>query len=162
MSVILELNYAKKIGLPGYSSHQYSVTVRTELGDLSLLEKTNTELYARLQSAVDSQIVNAGHLPTETPAKGTSTSTPPSRSVPSQRNDNWTCSPKQRELIQKIIAEHQLNPSDIEKLAVERFKSGLKQLNKVQASALIDELIETHGNRQQGRGQRSYAGRGRQ
>ena len=154
MSIILELNYAKKIGLPGYSSHQYSVTVRTELGDLSLLEKTNTELYARLQSAVDSQIVNTGHLPTETPTG----KTPP----PANNGNDWTCSPKQRELIQKIIAEHQLNPSQIEQLALDRFKSGLKQLNKVQASALIDELIETHGNRQQGRGQRSYAGRGRQ
>jgi hypothetical protein len=149
MSVILELNYAKKIGLPNYSSHQFAVTIRTELGDLSLLEKTNAELYARLQNAVDSQIVNAGHLPTET--QPNRPSTPP--------NDNWTCSPKQRELIQKIIGENQLNPADIEKLAVERFKTGLKQLNKVQASSIIDELIETHGK--QGRGQRSYAGRGR-
>ncbi len=28
MSVILELNYTKKIGLPGYSSHQFAVTIR--------------------------------------------------------------------------------------------------------------------------------------
>ena len=155
MSVILELNYAKKIGLPGYSSHQFAVTIRTELSDLSLLEKTNAELYARLQQAVDSQIVNAGHLPTETPAKYTPTS------PPAQGNDNWTCSPKQRDLIQKIIGEHQLNPSQVEQLALDRFKTGLKQLNKVQASSLIDELIETHGQKSRGN-QRSFAGRGRQ
>ena len=31
MAIILEANYSKKLGLPGYSSHQYAVTVRTEL-----------------------------------------------------------------------------------------------------------------------------------
>jgi hypothetical protein len=91
MSVILELNYAKKIGLPGYSSHQYSVTVRTELGDLSLLEKTNTELYARLQNAVDSQIVNAGHLPTEAQPNRSSTSTSTSTAPASGNNGSDTC-----------------------------------------------------------------------
>jgi hypothetical protein len=29
--VILEATYSKKLGLPGYSSHQYSVTVRAEV-----------------------------------------------------------------------------------------------------------------------------------
>jgi len=82
MSVILEISYSKKVGLPAYSSHQCSLTIRTELSDLSQLEKTNAELYARLQQAVDSQIVNAGHLPTETPAKNTPTS------PPAQGNDN--------------------------------------------------------------------------
>jgi hypothetical protein len=159
MSVLLEINYSKKVGLPNYSSHSHSVTVRTELADLSSLEKTNAELYARLQSAVDSQIVNAGHLPagnTETPARTTN------GTAAAANGDAWACSPKQREFIQKIIGEHQLNPADIEKLASDRFKTGLRSLNKVQASALIDELIETHGSRQQGRGgQRTYAGRGR-
>ena len=36
MAITLEANYSKKLGLPGYSSHQYSVTVRTELSDLNL------------------------------------------------------------------------------------------------------------------------------
>jgi hypothetical protein len=34
MALVLEANYAKKLGLPGYSSHQYSVSIRTELTDL--------------------------------------------------------------------------------------------------------------------------------
>jgi hypothetical protein len=34
MAIQLEANYSKKLGLPGYSSHQYSVTIRTELGDI--------------------------------------------------------------------------------------------------------------------------------
>ena len=41
--LIIEANYSKKLGLPGYSSHQYSVTIRTELGDLkqALTEPAN-------------------------------------------------------------------------------------------------------------------------
>ncbi len=34
MAITLEVNYSKKPGLPGYSSHQYSVTIRTKLGAL--------------------------------------------------------------------------------------------------------------------------------
>ena len=30
MAIVLEANYAKKLGLPNYSSHQYCVTIRTE------------------------------------------------------------------------------------------------------------------------------------
>ena len=33
MAIHLEANYSKKLGLPGYSSHQYSVTVKTEVTD---------------------------------------------------------------------------------------------------------------------------------
>ncbi len=38
MAITLEANYSKKLGLPGYSSHQYSVTVRTELADLNQVD----------------------------------------------------------------------------------------------------------------------------
>lgn len=31
--ITLEANYSKKIGLPGYSSHQFSITLRTEIAD---------------------------------------------------------------------------------------------------------------------------------
>ena len=33
MAIQLEANYSKKLGLPGYSSHQYSVTIRIEVSD---------------------------------------------------------------------------------------------------------------------------------
>jgi hypothetical protein len=32
-AIHLEANYSKKLGLPGYSSHQYSVTIKTEVTD---------------------------------------------------------------------------------------------------------------------------------
>jgi hypothetical protein len=172
MSVILEVNYSKKVGLPNYSSHSHSVTLRVELSDLSQLEKTNAELYQRIQASVDSQIVNAGHLPGETPpttrqpVTASSTPTPSTpAAIPASRppsEDNWQCSPKQRELIEKIIRESQLDIASIETLAQERFRTGLRQLNKLQASSLIDELIETHQRQNQRRDRRpAYAGRGR-
>ena len=33
MALILEANYSKKIGLPGYSSHQFSLTLKVEIAD---------------------------------------------------------------------------------------------------------------------------------
>ncbi len=150
----IELTYSKKLGLPNYSSHSHSVTIRTELADLSQLEKTNAELYARLQASVDAQIVKAGHLPGETRLP------PPANPAPATSalaGDEWACSPKQRALIEKIVAENNLDKAAVENLAQERFKTGVKTLNKLQASSLIDELIETH-QRPANRG-RAYAGR---
>ena len=147
MPIFIEANYAKKIGLPDYSSHQFAVTLRTELSDLSQLEKTSAELYARLQQAVDSQIVNAGYIPgqgTSTPpAKPNGAVTPPAAAP--RGEVSWKCSDKQRDLILKIVDEHQLNKEEVDQLAQSRFGSGVKQLNKLQASSLIDELLETHG-----------------
>ena len=141
MAVIIEANYSKKLGLPEYSSHQYSVTLRTEIADLSQLEKVNAELYARLQTAVDTQIVNPGFVPGKQPANPQQ-----SRSVSAPANEQaWKCSDKQRDLILKIVDEHRLNKEEVDQLAQTRFGVGVKQLNKLQASALIDELLETHG-----------------
>ena len=33
MALILEANYSKKIGLPGYLSHQFSITLKAEIAD---------------------------------------------------------------------------------------------------------------------------------
>lgn len=155
MAVFIEANYSKKVGLPNFSSHQYSVTLRTEISDLSQLAKANAELYAKLQSAVDTQILTVGVLPDGSDGKPQ----PPARSQQPVRTTPatpvWKCSDKQRDLILKMIAEHTLDTANIDALAVERFGVGLQQLNKVQASGLIGELMETYGKS----GRQSYAGR---
>jgi len=46
--ITLEANYSKKIGLPGYSSHQFSVTLRTEIADLSKVQDESARLYREL------------------------------------------------------------------------------------------------------------------
>ncbi|AHF93768.1 hypothetical protein OPIT5_29935 [Opitutaceae bacterium TAV5] len=169
MAVIIEANYSKKVGLPHYSSHQYSVTLRTELADLSQLERTNAELYSRLQTSVDGQIVNTGLVPSDqsgrfaAPGSGSGqpetfrsrSSTGPDSTVTSGNDPGeagWRCSDKQRDLILKIVADHSLQKQDIEDLSVQRFGVGVRQLNKMQASGLIDELLETCTDRRQGRG----------
>ena len=52
--ITIKADYTKKIGLPGYSSHQFSVSLTTELTDLSQVEQESAKLYAKLQQSVDS------------------------------------------------------------------------------------------------------------
>ena len=55
------------------------------------------------------------------------------------------CCSGQWDLILKLVDEHQLDKADVEALAIERFGKGVCILNKVEASGLIDELIDTYG-----------------
>lgn len=151
MAVFIEANYSKKLGLPQYSSHQYSVTVRTELTDVSQLAQASADFYEKLQQAVDAQIINPGFVPGCETAKPTGTiSGPlPTARLPASAGDSeldgWKCSDRQRDLILKIVNEHRLDKTEVDTLAHQRYGAGVKQLNKLQASGLIDELLETHG-----------------
>ena len=156
MGITLEANYSKKLGLPGYSSHQYSVTLRVELSDIKQVEAESTRLYALLQGCVDHDIQATGFLPNtgsngHAPANGNGHSTNGTNGH--ARNgrshapiETWSCSDKQKSLILKITDDHHLDKNDIEALALERFSKGVRQLNRMEASGLIEELIETHGN----------------
>jgi len=53
MAVKLVANYAKRLGLPGYSSHQFTVSVETELVDMGDVQGEAARLYNLLQDAVD-------------------------------------------------------------------------------------------------------------
>ncbi|MBC2594476.1 hypothetical protein H5P28_09425 [Ruficoccus amylovorans] len=64
MAITLEANYAKKLGLPAYSSHQYALTIRTEVNDLSHIQQASSHPYRQLQEAVDRDIQQTGFLPT--------------------------------------------------------------------------------------------------
>ena len=135
--ITLECNYSKKIGLPGFSSHQFSVTLSTEIGDLSQVQAESARLYKLLQSGVDSSIKEIGYLPTQN-ANGHSTKPDP---------DAWACSNKQRDLILNIVEENKLAKAQVEQPATERFNKSVKALNKLEASGLIDELLEKHGGK---------------
>ncbi|WP_269522611.1 hypothetical protein [Coraliomargarita parva] len=152
MAITLEANYSKKLGLPNYSSHQYSVTVRTEVSDLSQVEGASAQLYRQLQEAVDRDIQQTGYLPGE---ERTQSSAPfqrgghqgATRQNPANPNSDWNCSPKQRGLIEKLMEEHNIPFSDVDELARHRFRCGLKQLNKMSASGLIDELFSSYATK---------------
>ena len=164
MAIQLEANYSKKLGLPGYSPHQYSVTIRLELGDIKQVEAESSRLYALLQGCVDRDLQQTGFLPTNgngTQHKSTNgthghtNGHSPNGNGHSNSNGRaavplevWSCSDKQRSLIVKIVDDHHLDKHHIETLSQERFGKGVRQLNKMEASGLIEELLETHGGNQ--------------
>ena len=161
MAIQLEANYSKKLGLPGYSSHQYSVTIRLELGDIKQVEAESSRLYALLQGCVDRDLQQTGFLPTNgngtqhKSSNGHTNGHSPNGNGHSNSNGRaavplevWSCSDKQRSLIVKIVDDHHLDKHHIETLSQERFGKGVRQLNKMEASGLIEELLETHGGNQ--------------
>ena len=143
--ITLEANYSKKIGLPGYSSHQFSITLKSELTDVSQVEQESARLYDVLQNSVDSNIQQVGFLPTEAKTNGNGHTNGNGNGHHKPQDDKWACSDKQKELILKITEEHKLDKIKVDQLAQDRFGKGVKQLNKLEASGLIEELLEQTG-----------------
>ncbi len=134
----LECNYSKKIGLPGYSSHQFMVTLRSEITDLNTVQAESERLYGLLQTAVDTSLRKVGYLPQPAPKNGNGNGGSHGNG---NGQDRWACSDKQQALILRITDEHRLDKNNVEQLAQERFGKGVRQLNKLEASGLIDELL---------------------
>ena len=153
MAIILESSYAKKVGLPGYSSHSFSVTIRSEVADLSQVDRESAKLYTILQGSVDREIQEIGFVP-ECGGNGTSISR--SAQASQSNGDQWACSDKQRELILKIVDEHRLDKSAVEGLSKDMFHKPVKTLNKLEASGLIEELLEKYGPKKANGDGRTY------
>ena len=135
MAILIEMQYGKKLGLPEYSSHNFSVSLKTEVASLEAVHAEVERVYKILQVAVDEQIVNPGFVP-GVKAAG---------SKGDDDNRPWKCSDKQRTLILKIVDESKLDRAEVEQLAVVRFGHGVALLNKLEASGLIDELLGKTG-----------------
>ena len=144
--LVLEANYSKKIGLPQYSSHQFSITLRTEIADVNQVQAESARLYKLLQEGVDTSIKEVGYLPSPNGngGNGQRGGQGSGRAQP-QETDAWNCSGKQRDLILKIVEEHKLDKAKVEGLAQDRFGKAVKALNKLEASGLIEELLEQTG-----------------
>ena len=153
MAITLEANYSKKIGLAGYSSHQFSVTIKTEIADLGQAQAESNRLYRQLQDSVDTSIKEIGWLPT---ANGNGHSNGNGNAKPAARPEMWVCTPKQRDLILRIVEENHLDKNQVEALAQERFSQGVKMLNTLQASQIIGELLEKYPGRGNGNGNGHY------
>jgi len=155
MAIVFEANYSKKLGLPGYSSHQYSLTVRAELSDLSQVESESKRLYGLLQGSVDREIQQTGFLPENNgnghrPATNGNGNGNGNGHGNGSREEEWKCSAKQRTLILKIVEENRLEKNKVESLAQDRFGKSVRELNKLEASGLIEELLRQTGNNGQG------------
>ena len=165
--ITLECNYSKKLGLPGYSSHQFAVTLRTEITDLNQVQSESARLYKLLQEGVDTSIKEIGYLPTN----GHGNNNPQRASQGSNGNGNghnqpmnqpaengaWNRSDKQRDLIIKVVQENKLEKAKVEGLAQDRFGKAVKSLNKLEASGLIEELLEQTGQSKGNGGRRWFA-----
>ena len=151
--ITLEANYSKKIGLPGYSSHQFSITLRTEVQDITQVQSESDRLYSLLQQGVDNSIKQVGFLPTQgNPAQnGHARNGGHGQPELPAATESWSCTPKQKDLILGLAIDHSLSRDYVENLAQSMFRKPVRQLNKLEASGLIDELIEKHGKKQNGR-----------
>jgi hypothetical protein len=117
--------------------------VETELNTTDDIAYEADKLYNNLQSNVDQQIQQTGFVAPhnygmEVPNNGAPA---PGNVLPIARHSDWQCSPKQQELILKLVDEHGLEKDRIDKLAIERFGRGVRDLDKLQASGLIEELF---------------------
>lgn len=169
MALIVTTDYSKKLGLPGFSSHQFSVSIQTELTDLDRIPGEVARLYQLLQQAVDREIQQTGFVPADgygepqrsLPANGNGNngyhrsnghngttaqhngngSTPHRGTAPINGNGAWQCSDKQRRLLSDLSRELQLTEEDLDERALRLFQRPARQLNKLSASGLITELL---------------------
>ena len=167
MALKLIANYSKRLGLPGYSSHQFSVCVETEISSIDDVAGESSRLYQLLQQNVDEEIQRTGFVPDEGygiseqgarkgQRNGHSAHTnghghtnghaaTNGHSNGNSRADAWACSDKQQDLILKLVDEHQLDKGEVDGISHDMFGVGVKELNKLQASGLIDRILDEHG-----------------
>ena len=185
MALKLIANYSKRLGLPGYSSHQFSVCVETELSNINDVAGESSRLYQSLQQSVDEEIQHTGFVPDEgygISEQGARNSHRNGHSAPFQvadhgvllaRNghsnghtngngDAWSCSDKQRDLILKLVDEHQLDKGQVDDTSRDMFGVEVRELNKLQASGLIDRIITDYGSKPANRRPRTSAAPRRQ
>ena len=162
MALQLEANYSKKVGLPGYSSHQFSLSLKAEITDPAQAPAEVARLYRLLQDGVDTSLKEVGWLPEGKPTNGNghTNGTTPSHPRNGSGNGNgnsqptnghseqWNCTPKQQDLIIKIVEDNRLDKAEVEKLAMDRFGKGVRQLNKLDASGFIEELFDKYPRQQ--------------
>ena len=160
MAIILEAAYSKKLGLPNYSSHSYVVSIRTELSDLAQVEAESARLYALLQRSVDSQIKQVGFLPDATSygmngdAKAPTTNRHQQTGMPRiTRNLLLTSSPATTGCARTSRRNSSSNWSSSTAWTRTRSKRSparcsacrSRRSTGLQASGLIEELLERHG-----------------
>lgn len=158
MAIKLSANYSKKLGLPQFSSHSFSASVEIELADINQAEAEIQKLYHLLQHSVDQEIQNPGFVPKGNGSNGSNghhTTPQNGRSYPNGNNGNrpqpkpqgevWNCTPGQKGFIQRIVSDNQMQMQDAEDLSQQLYGIGVKELDKMQASQLIEELLSKAG-----------------
>ncbi len=160
MAIKLSANYSKKLCLPQYSSHSFAASVEVELTDITQVEAEVQKLYALLQHSVDQEIQHPGFVPqaNDRPNNNGNGHHQNGRTYPINGNgrqhsngqhqqakpvgDAWNCTDGQKGFILRIVNENaNITKQDAEELSQQLFGIGVKQLNKMQASQLIEDLL---------------------
>ena len=159
MAIHLEFNYGKKLGLPGYSSHNFNVSVRSEVSNPEDILPETRRVYSILQGSVDSQIQNTGFIPGEAGNNSAQETQQPHNTGnvtrfpgnepqgatgASQDTSAWKCSPKQTALILKIMEENQLPEGWADKMAQELHGKQMSSLTKLEASGVVSEFLSRY------------------
>ena len=143
--------------MPGYSSHQFAITLRTEIADLNQVQAESARLYKLLQDGVDTSIKETGYLPTNGNGNGQRGGQAATATIKPARRE-WCL-----ELLRQTERPHpqdrrgaQAGEGQGRRLAQDRFGKTVKALNKLEASGLIEELLEMTG---QSKGRSRFQGR---
>ena len=169
MAVKFIANYSKRLGLPGYSSHQYNISVEVELTDLERAPGEAARLYQLLQQSVDREIQQTGFVPDDNYGESSRSAAVPfatpgsnghhqlpaaTQAAASQGNGKhpavaptWQCSAKQHLLINDLARRIGLNNQQLDERAQRLFSKPAHQLNKLSASGLIDDLLSESASR---------------
>jgi hypothetical protein len=139
MPVIITACVSKKVGQANYGSAGYSLTVQCEVSNLDQVKEESHRLYNLLNESINSEL--SGENQEEKRAEWP---TIVRNNAPQEQE--WRCSPAQKLLIEKIANENDVM-GEVESLADEMFSSPLSQLNKMQASSLLQEVIARWGKK---------------
>ena len=142
MAILLEFNYGKKLGLPGYSSHNFGVSMKAEVNDPEAIPEEAAKAYSILQESVDSQIVNPGFVPSGN-----------GKAMQAQANGNetgpnsWNCSIRQKALILSIVERNGLELDAVDDLAEELHGKPMADLQRLEVSGVITEVLNRWGRK---------------
>ena len=154
MAVHIEAHYGKTIGLPNYSSHKFCVSIKSEVQSVNDIAGEVQQLYSLLQESVDQNIADPGYVPAKKGATGerapanngqgshthAGNSHPPRNNAKTGNSRDTRCSPKQLDYIESLSQRQNMNARDLDILCDQMFGKTLDELNRMEASGLIDEI----------------------
>ena len=141
MAILLEFKYDKRLGLPGYSSHDFGVSMRTEVNNVEQIKEESERAYRLLQQSVDAQLSNSGFIPSENGKEQESKGNQTNETDP----EKWNCTERQRGLILKILSQNDLPESAVEQVAQDLHGQPMATLGKMQVSTVISEVLDRWG-----------------
>jgi hypothetical protein len=142
MAILLQFDYNKKLGLPGFSSHSFGISMKAEVADVETIGEEAAKAYSILQQSVDSQIANPGLIPS---GNGKAIQIQSNGDKEKTNPDDWTCTIRQRGLILSILERNDLDPEVVEDLAQELHGRPMSDLGKAQVSEVIGQVLDRWG-----------------